>query len=245
MFTHRLIRPLFVLLHGAAILGWHFDQWPWWVILCSLVIHLTLSALGSFMPQAGYFIRHTSHGPAGTLALTYDDGPVPERTTALLDLLRAEGVKATFFCIGERVQQHPELARRIVAEGHTIGVHTMRHPWYWGFLRKPEALAQITDCVETIRQVTGTLPTLFRPPYGVTSPATAWAIGKSGLKPIAWDLRTFDTAMGAGPYNPSRVLRRLKHASIVLMHDPTAAAVPITQAILGEARKNGTTLVPL
>lgn len=245
MRTHRVTRPALLALQVIALAGWALGHWSFRVAVCTVLVHLGLLAYGSFVPQAGFFIRHRNNGEAGTLALTYDDGPVPHHTAALLDLLRTEGVQATFFCIGHRVLREPELARRIVAEGHTIAVHTMDHSPWWGFLSRQAALRQITDCAAAIERTTGTAPKLFRPPYGVTSPATAWAIQQSGLEPVAWDLRTFDTTMGARKHRYARILRRLRQATIVLMHDPVPAALPLTRAIIQQARENGTRLVPL
>lgn len=245
MYTHRVIRPYFLAAQSLALIGWLLGFWHWSLPVCSMALYLALLAYGSLTPQAGSFVYHRSSGTPGQLALTYDDGPVPGRTDAILDLLRDAGVKATFFCIGERVERSPILARRIVQEGHTIGAHTMTHPWWWGFLHKQEALCEITDCVDAIQRATGVTPTLFRPPFGVTNPSIAWAINRSGLEPIAWDLRTFDSVSGSGKYGQGRIMRKLDKATIVLMHDPVPAAIPFTKAILDQVRRNGTTLVPL
>ncbi len=243
--THRVTLPYWLTAHAIATAGWFLELWPYGVPLLSIALHLAQLTYGSFVPQAGHYIRHRNKGAAGTLALTYDDGPVPQHTEVLLDLLRQEGVRATFFCIGRRVQQHPELARRIVADGHTIAVHTMDHPWWWGFLARRKALHQILACAAAIEGATGKAPRYFRPPYGVTSPPTAWAMRKSGLEPVAWDLRTFDTLMGRHTRRHDRLTRNLHRASIVLMHDTAPAALSLTQALVQQARKNGTRLVPL
>ncbi len=243
MLTHRTTFWPFMFVHLLAIGCWLLGYIGGWVPILSVVLHLALLAYGSLTPGAGFFIPHIVAMEKGTLALTYDDGPVPIHTEALLDLLKSEGAKATFFCIGDRVLKHPDLAKRIDAEGHVLGVHTQNHSWRWGFMGKREALSEIEQCVESIRSVTGTSPKLFRPPFGVTSPNTAYAIRKSGLISVAWDLRTFDTnAKGPGTLI-QKSLARMGSATNILMHDPVPAALPLTRALLQRAKERGTRLV--
>ena len=115
MLTHRITFWPFMFVHLIAIACWTLGYIGGWVPILSVVLHLALLTYGSLTPDAGFFIPHSVNLEKGTLALTYDDGPVPTHTEAILDLLKSEGVKATFFCIGDRVLKHPELAKRIVA----------------------------------------------------------------------------------------------------------------------------------
>lgn len=243
MLTQRTTFWPFILVHLIAICCWALGYIGGWVPLLSAALHLALLAYGSATPGAGFFIAHVTNLEKGTLALTYDDGPVPSHTEALLDMLKSEGVRATFFCIGTRVLQYPELAKRIVAEGHAIGVHTQHHSWRWGFMGEREALAEIEQCMESIRSVTGATPKLFRPPFGVTSPNTAQAIRKSGLLPVAWDLRTFDTNAREPGALIHKCLTRMGSATNVLMHDPLPVALPLTKAMIKWAKERGTRLV--
>lgn len=245
MLTHRNTLWPAVLLHSLLAAGFLMGWWGAWPLIASLAMHLALLAWGSATPSAGFFIGHATHVMDGSVALTYDDGPWPEHTPALLDLLKREDVKATFFCIGQRVDRAPGIARRIVDEGHAIGVHTQHHSWQWGFMRERRALREIELCAGAIERATGLKPSLMRPPFGVTSPATARAMKASGLIPVAWDLRTFDTR-GTDPQRLSaRVLPRLKDASIVLMHDHAPGAAALSAAIISEAKKIGRKLVRL
>lgn len=245
MLTHALTRWPFALLHVIAFAGLLLGWWGAWPLVITLALHLALLAWGSATPGAGFFIAHARSLPDQQLALTYDDGPVPERTPALLDLLKREQVQATFFCIGERVERAPDLAKRIVDEGHAIGVHTQRHAWWWGFMRPRAARREIELCADAIAAATGRRPTLMRPPFGVTSPATARAIRDSGMIPVAWDLRTFDTAVTGSDTLIQRTIPRLKRASIVLMHDHAPAVMDLTKAMIHEAGKLGRKLVRL
>ncbi|HEX2616664.1 MAG TPA: polysaccharide deacetylase family protein, partial [Flavobacteriales bacterium] len=167
----------------------------------------------------------------------------PEHTPALLDLLRAEQVQATFFCIGREVERYPAIAKRIVDEGHAIGIHTQDHRWTWGFQRAVEARQQIDRCVEAISAATGVVPVLFRPPFGATSPDTAAAMTHSSVLPIAWDLRTFDTLYKDAASVMRRIDARLPSSTIVLLHDTHPFTVELTRAILDRCRERGTRLV--
>lgn len=245
MLTHRTTYSAFALLRLAVLACWILGYCSGWWFVGVITLHLALLAYGSAAPKAGFFLPMQVHGAPGTLALTYDDGPVPKHTTAILDLLKAEDVKATFFCIGKRVTASPELAKRIVDEGHTIGVHTQNHHWSWGFMSKKKATEEIQVCIESIRSATGVTPKLFRPPFGVTSPNTAYAISKSGLRPVVWDLRTFDTSAKDENALIEKTVSKMKEATIILMHDPEPVAVALTKALIHKAKQSGTQLVSI
>lgn len=126
-----------------------------------------------------------------TVALTFDDGPSPRNTQALLDALATVDTRATFFLIGNHVRRHPDLARRIVSAGHTVGNHTDMHP---DLARKPltRILAEMERCQATIADTTGVLPTLFRPPYGSRRPAVLRVSRKLGMVPVLWNITAQD-----------------------------------------------------
>ena len=126
-----------------------------------------------------------------TVALTYDDGPSPRNTPALLDALAEHGVQATFFLIGEHVRKHPELARRVAAAGHVIGNHTAMHP---NLARKSPARVyqELTRCQQTLEDVLGTSPVLFRPPYGARRPGVLRTARSLGLTPVMWNVTAHD-----------------------------------------------------
>jgi peptidoglycan-N-acetylglucosamine deacetylase len=178
-------------------------------------------ALAPVLPRAARELRipRTLPPQAGGVALTFDDGPHPEGTPAVLDLLARAGCRATFFLIGEQVERRPELAREIVAQGHLVAVHGYRHRLQMR-LSADQLRRDLERGLETIEGATGTRPRRHRPPYGVYSPAgLALTIG-SGLKPLLWsrwgkDWRRFTT--------PKRIARRatrnLGPGDVILLHD--------------------------
>src|SRR5579862_8053601 len=123
-------------------------------------------------------------GPAA-VAITFDDGPHPEGTPKMLEVLAEFEVKATFFLVGEQVVKRPALARQIVAQGHTVGLH--------GYIHRPhptrKADAMLDDFERgayAIADATGVEPRLHRPPYGIYSPATLRIARERGLQPLLW-----------------------------------------------------------
>lgn len=161
------------------------------------------------------------------MALTFDDGPWPVYTEKILAILKREHVHATFFMIGRNVAAHPELARRVVAEGHAIGNHTWNHP-----SRPRGAGAEITRTDAALKQAVGFTPNLFRPPYGMLHNGLATFAKQQGKAVLIWssDSRDWDHASAGSIY--ATVMRQSGPGGIILMHDgggnraATAAALP-------------------
>ena len=152
------------------------------------------------------------------IALTFDDGPDPARTPALLDALAELGCKATFFCVGASVDEHPALVARMVREGHEIGNHTYTHR-YLPLARSRSVEAELRRTDEAIARITGHAPTIARPPYGGRSPRNVRVFDRLAKRLVLWDVNSFDWK-GAPPQEVAdRVLSRVRPGSIVLMHD--------------------------
>lgn len=184
--------------------------------------YLTLVLSGVFILRLGMFVDVVWRGPAGArgVALTFDDGPSPEHTPRVLDLLDEAGVKATFFVIGRKAEAHPELVREIVARGHAVGVHGHAHDRLFS-LRSHRVIEQdLRRAVEALARITGERPTLIRPPIGHTSPPMARVIRALDLEVIGWSARGLDGLAGARPERvAARVIPGLRDGAIVLLHD--------------------------
>jgi peptidoglycan-N-acetylglucosamine deacetylase len=183
-------------------------------------------------------------GTAG-LAFTFDDGPDPDATPAVLDALEADGATATFFLVGEQVEAHPELAREIAGRGHTVALHGHAHVEHE---RLGEGVAEdLARGLETVTAATGSRPALYRPPYGRFSAASYAACGELGLAPVYWSAWGADWEPIPADRIAETVARDVAPGVIVLLHDsaryayrqsarPTADALP---AILAAARAAG------
>jgi peptidoglycan-N-acetylglucosamine deacetylase len=150
------------------------------------------------------------------LALTFDDGPDPDATPAVLDALGAAGAQATFFLVGEQVDAHPELAAEVAARGHAVGLHGYRHVEH-DELGDPRV--DMERGAAALAAATGERPALFRPPYGRFSAASRTACRELGLSPVYWSGWGCDWEPIPAPRIADLVIRDIAPGVIVLLHD--------------------------
>jgi peptidoglycan/xylan/chitin deacetylase (PgdA/CDA1 family) len=206
-----------------------------------------LVCYGGLEGPVDWAMKTATHGSRDrrTVALTFDDGPDPERTPALLDALAELRAPATFFLLGSRVDAHPELAARIAREGHELGNHTYSHR-YLPLARSRSVARELAAADAAIARATGVVPSLARPPYGGRSPANVRAFARGGKRVVLWDVNSFDWK-GAGPADIAhRVLARVRPGSIVLMHEARQggeATVAAVRLLVPELRARGYELV--
>jgi peptidoglycan/xylan/chitin deacetylase (PgdA/CDA1 family) len=177
------------------------------------------------------------------VALTFDDGPDPVYTPKLLDLLREKNVKATFFVIGKRADQHPEIVRRAWAEGHLVGNHTWSHYSLFCFLMPGRLRAEIERGTESIRRSCGFSTRFFRSPVGLRHPLLAPYLENAGLEYISWSIRTLDTFTSSSSVLAQRILTRAASGDIILLHDRlprgTDAMLEALPGVIDELRNRG------
>ena len=162
-------------------------------------------------------------GAGRHVALTFDDGPDPEHTAGVLDALAARRVTATFFMLSERAEAEPELARRVVAEGHEIGLHGADHARLTE-LTRAEVAERVIGGRRRLERVTGTRVRLFRPPYGAQSPRTWLTARQAGMRVVVWNADTRDWAPEQTPEGVAAAAARLASpGAILLLHDGTGA----------------------
>lgn len=168
---------------------------------------------------------------AQRVALTFDDGPHPEGTAQVLEVLAELGVPATFFLCGEQVVRYPEVAREIAEGGHSIGVHGFRHLLL--LVRAPHAtLRDMRSARDAIEQATGVRSRLYRPPYGVATPAAIVAARRLGLRPVLWSRWGRDwEARSTAASVTALATRDLRGSEVVLLHDADHYAAPGSWAV--------------
>lgn len=195
-------------------------QGSFWVYLFCFLAFSAVVVWGAFTIELGYFVNSITHKRTKIkeIALTFDDGPT-EFTPLFLDLLKEHQVKATFFCIGKQIEKYPEIFQRIIAEGHTIGNHTLSHSSSTGFLSASKMIEEIEKCDTIIKKAAHIKTDLYRPPFGVTNPNIARAIKKTHKQSIGWNVRSLDTLIDDERKIYKRIIKRLKKGSIVLLHD--------------------------
>lgn len=161
----------------------------------------------------------------GKIYLTFDDGPTPEITDWILEVLRSHNIKATFFCIGNNIRQHPDLFKKLIQQGHAVGNHTHNHLQGW---RTPvrKYLENIRECQDELDKNATDVPQalLFRPPYGKIRVDQSSKLRRKGYKIIMWDVLSadFDTRI-----TPEQCLRNVTEnttqGSIIVFHDSVKA----------------------
>jgi peptidoglycan/xylan/chitin deacetylase (PgdA/CDA1 family) len=233
---------------GALVLAPR--AWPG-VLAAIAADHLTVVGAG-LLPRSAWLgpvlVRLPGSAEARReIALTFDDGPDPATTPRILDLLDARGARSTFFCIGRRVEEYPELAAEIIRRGHRVENHSYRHLTGFWFLSPAALRGEIERGQEAIAEATGRVPRLFRAPAGIRSPLLEPALAQAGLDLVAWTRRGFDTVTGSVAPVLGRLRRGLSAGDILLLHDRagrrTASGSPIVLEVLprlldalGEAR---------
>lgn len=222
----------------------------------SLSAVVGLLAYGLAAPQATMLGPAVSSGGSvgpGQVALTFDDGPSMPYTAEILDVLRGEGVHATFFLCGENAQRYPDLVRRIQTEGHTIGNHTYAHP-YLTFLSRERIAGEIDRTQAVLEGLTGRRPTLFRPPFGVRWFSLWSVLRQRSLTMVLWSVRAYDGRLDAAGITQA-TLSRLHPGAIILLHDgfethapaeiDRSATVRALPGIISGIRKAGYTFARL
>ncbi|HEX3851854.1 MAG TPA: polysaccharide deacetylase family protein [Polyangiaceae bacterium] len=204
------------------------------------------ATLGVLWPQCGMYGDARARGKAGArnVALTFDDGPHPVTTRAVLEILAAYDVRATFFVLGHKVEAHPDVVREIRAAGHALGVHGFQHDHLFSLRSSRYALAQIERAQRAIADACGVTPNLFRPPIGFASHLTFRGAERAAVQIIAWSVRSLDGLRSARPERVAeRVIRNLEDGAIVLLHDAaerddfTPASIAALPAILEALRE--------
>ena len=189
------------------------------IAVAIIVIIVGVVVYGSTRISSNMFVKaQCALNDKNKVLLTFDDGPDERQTALVLDMLKYLNIKALFFVIGKKAAQHPELLKRILAEGHTIGNHTYKHNPKYLFYTKNRIFDELQK-TDNILKENGISTKYFRPPLGVTNDALAWAVRKMGYQTIGWNVRSFDTRREPRERVLARICKRLTGGNIVLLHD--------------------------
>lgn len=203
---------------AGAVAAFGLSRWT----IGAPAVFLALFADGVARAGSSVLYPTVRRGPriGRRVALTFDDGPDPEVTPGVLDALARHGARATFFAIGRKVEAHPEIARRVIAEGHELGNHSWKHSRWQSFATPSDQAAEISRAERALVPIrgNGSAP-LYRPPHGVKSPPFVMAAHEKRLKIVAWSLHSRDTYAVDPSAVAARVLRRVRPGDIVLLHD--------------------------
>ena len=241
---------------AAAGLALAPGGWPW-ALGALAANHALLTATGLW-PRSQGLGPNVTRLPAasaarGEVAITIDDGPDPEVTPAVLDLLDAAGARATFFCIAERAQAAPALLREVVRRGHAVQNHSHAHRHHFSLLG-PAALARdVGRAQQVLAELSGRRPHCFRAPAGLRSPLLDPVLHRLGLQLVSWTRRGFDTRVADPAAVLQRLVRGLAAGDILLLHDGharraadgRAVVLQVLPALLQRCRDTGLRTVTL
>ena len=211
-------RAGFAALLLALLLG--FFAAPQVITAAPLVLFVLTCLAAPFLPRWSFFLPVICRGKKGAagIALTFDDGPFPASTPVLLDLLARYQLPATFFVTGSNAAAHPELIAAILAQGHTLGNHSLRHDNLL-VLRDCTTLTEDIRTTQEILASAGIRPLVFRPPIGITSPRLKPVLASLGLQTVTFSCRIFDRGNRKIRHLAARVLTQLRPGDILLLHD--------------------------
>ncbi len=211
-------------LHGAAFASCVIAPASWPVALGAIAAnHAGLTAAGLWPKSRllGPNIRRLNKAAIASnkIALTFDDGPNPQITPWVLDILDSYNTKATFFCIGQSISKHAALARQIIARGHAIENHSQHHLHAFSTFGLKRLKVEIEEAQKTITDTVGITPTLFRAPAGLRSPLLEPVLAQMGLRLVSWTHRGFDTVEKSPDKVFTRLTKSLQAGDILLLHD--------------------------
>lgn len=217
---------------------------------CLVLLSLLFSLAGLGIGLGVSFPQWQMFGPSRcrvrtrekVVALTFDDGPDPETTPALLTLLAQRGVRATFFCVGDRVARHPEIARRIACEGHRVENHSHRHSPWTNLFSVDRLREDVSRAQAEMERVTGRAPRFFRPPMGLTNQRVFRVAKELGLEVAGYSARGLDQRTTSAERVLARILRRVRPGAIVLLHDggvPPARLLAVVTMLIDNLEAEG------
>ena len=231
--------------------------WPW-ALGAVAANHALVTTLGLLPRSSGLGANITRlptalAGAAGRIAITIDDGPDPEVTPRVLDLLAAHGLKASFFLIGHRAERHPALCRAIAAAGHRVENHGYSHSHALSLFGPQRLAADIARAQTVLQDASGQVPRFFRPTAGLRNVFLDPVLHRLGLQLASWTRRGYDTRTPDAALVLQRLTRGLTDGDILLLHDGHAArtadgqpvitqVLPLLAQRLADARLATTTL---
>lgn len=235
MLDRRTINALAMLVLVVSIISSFIFSIPWWSFLIIGIVWFLITLCGSFFIRWNYHLT-ALHSNTTTsknqIAITFDDGPHPDFTPKVLDVLQQHRAKATFFCIGQQVEKHPEILKRIITEGHLIGNHTYSHSKSFGFFSTDQVISELKKTKQIIHDLIGKEMKLYRPAFAVTNPMIEKAVEQLQLNSIGWNIRSLDTTSRSEKMILKRITAKLSKGNIILLHDTSEKTVNVLEQLL-------------
>lgn len=233
MLNYRNISYGFValLILFVLLLGFDIVQWAYFFLL--LFAYIFILFLGAVIIKMNFYtISINRLKDKSSVLLTFDDGPHPQRTIALLDLLDEYQVKAVFCVIGKNAKEYPEVLKEVHQRGHLIANHSYSHSKQFDFFSIKQMLNDVEKANAIIEEIIGERPRLFRPPFGITNPRIHKLIVASNLLSLGWSFRSFDTTKQTNDKIFRKLKSFIKGGEILLFHDSEERNLELMKMVL-------------
>lgn len=245
---HKIVFFIFKLI-GIVLCVFFWDT-PgfWWMMGLYSLPFIAIAIIGSANIKWNYHIKSIHKGQVPGVVLTFDDGPHPEYTPRILEILKQFNVKATFFVIGEQAKKYPELIKEIDQQGHIIGNHSYSHRSMLPLFLPKKLRRDFDECNLVIAHLIKKIPVFIRPPFGATSPFYFRMMRKAPYQSIGWTVRSFDTVETDKNKLLNRVLSATEQqnaAHTMLFHDTQTITIELLPHLLEAFEKRGTKVVSL
>ena len=220
---------------------------PVYIYLLLLVVYSLIVFYGCIHVGSGFFIKTVCSASTDKkeIAISFDDGPAVNHTVEILQLLQKENIKATFFCIGNRIAGNENIVEQIKSGGHIIGNHSYSHHFWFDMFSSDKMLNDLKQMDDELERVISVKPKLFRPPYGVTNPNLKKAIISGGYTAVGWSVRSMDTVAKDEKKLLDKVNNAIKPGAVFLFHDTCKITLNILPLFIEEVKKKGYQVVPL
>jgi len=241
--TNYLFIGLLIVLAGVqAIYALPFYVFPLVFIVYTLIVFY-----GSYYVGSNYFIKVicSANTVKKEIAISFDDGPSKNYTPEILEVLKRENIKATFFCIGNRIPGNGDILRQINEDGHIVGNHSYSHHFWFDIFSSKKMLEDMKRMDQEMEKIIGLKPKLFRPPYGVTNPNLKKAIINGNYSPIGWTARSMDTIIKDESRLLKRICRSIKPGYVFLFHDTSKTTLSILPEFIRIVKTMGYNIIPL
>lgn len=244
---HRITFFLFKLVGIMLCALYWYTPYFWLLMTGYLCLGAAIAILGSYFIQWNYHITSINNLAQDGVAFTFDDGPDPKTTPKVLATLKEYGVKATFFLIGSKVKQHPQLVKKIVEEGHVVANHSYSHHNFIPFYTSQKLKKDFDQAAMEIEKACGKKPHWIRPPFGATSPRYYKMMRKKPFTSTGWSIRSMDTVEKSPDALANKVVSKCekRQREIVLFHDTQEVTVKALPKIIEALKSKGIKIVSL
>ena len=220
---------------------------PVYIYLLLFVVYSLIVFYGCCYVGSDFFIKIVCSAITDKkeIAISFDDGPATNYTPKILQLLKQDNIKATFFCIGNRIAGNENILKQIKDDGHIIGNHSYSHHFWFDMYSSKKMLDDLKQMDHEMEKVIGVKPKLFRPPYGVTNPNVKKAIINGGYIPVGWSVRSMDTVIKDEKKLLDKINKSIKPGAVFLFHDTSKTTLDALPAFMREVKNSGYAIIPL